>query len=122
VFKGLGNLGSLLKQAQEIGSRMKAINEELRGRRVSGSAGGGLVEVEVNGVLEVLNCRIDASLMSQGDRELIEDLLTSAVNQALTKAKQLHTEAMRSAAGGMDMPGLQETMQKLMGENTPDLS
>ena len=59
MFKGLTGLGSLLKQAQEISGRMKGLNEQLRARRATGSAGGGMVEVEVNGLLEVLGCHID---------------------------------------------------------------
>jgi DNA-binding YbaB/EbfC family protein len=122
VFKGLANLGTLLKQAQEFGSRMKGINDELRTRRATGSAGGGMVEVEVNGLMEVLRCRIDPSLLSQGDQELLEDLVTTAVNQAITKAKELHTEAMKAAAGGLEVPGLDEAMQKILGGNTPDIT
>jgi len=122
VFKGLAGLGSLLKQAQEISGRMKGLNDELRTRRASGSAGGGMVEVEVNGVLEVLKCRIDPALVDQGDRELIEDLVTTAVNQALLKGKELHAEALKSMTGGLDVPGLEEALGKMLGESPPDSS
>ena len=122
MFKGLAGLGSLLKQAQEISGRMKGLHEELRTRRASGSAGGGMVEVEVNGVLEVLRCRIDPTLVAQGDRELIEDLVTTAVNQALAKGKELHAEALKSMTGGLDVPGLEETLGKLLGESPPNSS
>ena len=103
MFKGLGNLanlGSLIKQAQQMGGRLQQISEELKTRRADGTAGGGMVTVEVNGVGEVLSCRIDPSLIAAGDRELIEDLLPAAVNQALAKAKQLHAEAMKSMTDG----------------------
>jgi DNA-binding YbaB/EbfC family protein len=116
VLKGIGNLASMLKQAQEIGSRMQGVAEELKGRKAVGSAGGGLVEVEVNGLSEVLKCRIDPSLMQLSDRELLEDLVAAATNQALEKAKQLHAEALKSLTGNMDLPGLQEAMGKLTGE------
>ena len=52
-----------------------------------------MVEIEINGLLEVLRCRIDPQLIAQGDRELIEDLVAAAVNQAVAKGKQLHAEA-----------------------------
>lgn len=117
MFKGLGNLGALLKQAQEFSGRMQGLNDELRNRRASGSAGGGMVEVEVNGLMEVLRCHIDPSLLPQGDRELLEDLVATAVNQAITKAKGLHAEALKSAAGGFEVPGLDEAMQKILGGN-----
>ena len=114
MFKGLSGIGSILKQAQEMGGRMQEINDELKTRRVTGSAGGEMVTVEVNGLNEVLGCRIDQQLIESGDRELLEDLIASAVNQALTKSKELHAEAMKSLTGGMQIPGLDEAMEKLM--------
>lgn len=74
-----------------------------------------MVTVEVSGIGEVLNCRIDPSIV--GDRELIEDLLPAAVNQALGKAKQFHAEAMKSMAAGIDMPGLDEVLSQVTGES-----
>ena len=85
MFKGLGNLaniGALMKQAQEMGGRMQAIQDELKTKRATGAAGGGLVEVDVNGLGEVLAVRIDPSLVEKGDREMIEDLLPAAFNAA----------------------------------------
>ena len=116
MFKGLAGLGSLLKQAHEIRGRMKGLNEQLRARRATGSAGGGMVEVEVNGLLEVLRCRIDQQLVEQGDREMIEDLVATALNQAITNGKQLHMEAMKSLTGGLDVPGLDAALDNLLGE------
>ena len=120
MFKGLGNLTSLLRQAHEISGRMKGLNEELRGRRATGSAGGGMVEVEVNGLLEVLRCHIDKQLVEQGDGEMIEDLVSTAVNQAIGKAKQLHMEAMKSLAGGLELPGLDAALGDVLGEQEPE--
>jgi DNA-binding YbaB/EbfC family protein len=116
VFKGLTGLGSLLKQAQEISGRMKGLNEQLRARRATGSAGGGMVEVEVNGLLEVLGCHIDQQLFEQGDREMVEDLVATALNQAINNGKQLHMEAMKSVTGGLDVPGLDSALENLLGE------
>ena len=65
----------------------------MKNRRATGTAGGGMVEIEVNGLLEVLRCRIDPQLFAQGDRELVEDLVVAAMNQAVAKGKQLHAEA-----------------------------
>jgi hypothetical protein len=117
MFKGLGNLAGMLKQAQQMGSRLQELNEELKSRRASGTAGGGMVTVEVNGIGEVLTCRIDPSII--GDRELIEDLLPAAVNQALAKSKQLHAEAMKSMTAGMQLPGLDEMLSQVTGASTP---
>ena len=118
MFKGLGNLanlGSLIKQAQQMGSKLQQVTEELKTRRAEGTAGGGMITIEVNGIGEVLCCRIDPSLIARGDRELVEDLLPAAVNQALAKAKELHAEAMKSMADGLDMPGLNAMLAQLAG-------
>jgi DNA-binding YbaB/EbfC family protein len=122
VLKGLASLGSLLKQAHEIKGRMKELNEQLRTRRVTGSAGGGMVEVEINGALEILGCRIDRKLVEQGDGEMIEDLTTTAVNEAIRKAKQLHSDAMKSLAGGLEVPGLDTALADMLGESEPESS
>ena len=105
VFKGLGNLaniGSLMKQAQEMGA-----------------AGGGLVEVDVNGLSDVLAVRIDPSLVEKGEREMIEDLLPAAFNAAQAKAKQMHAEALQRLAGGLPMGGFADILSQLPGVN-PD--
>lgn len=115
MLKGLGNLAALMKQAQQIGGRMQGLSEELRQRRAIGSAGAGMVEVEVNGLGELLACRLDPSLLAGQDRELVEDLIVAATNQALAKARQLHAEAMRGLTGGMEIPGLDEALSKLTG-------
>lgn len=122
MFKGLTGLSSLLKQAQQIGGRMQELNEELKRRRATGSAGGGMVQVEVNGLIEVLRCRIDEQLIAQGDRELIEDLVATATNQAVAKARQLHTEVMKSLTGDLEIPGLEEALGKLLGGDQGDSS
>ena len=121
MFKGLGNLkdlGSLLKQAQEMGGKMQAINEELKTKRTTGQAGGGLVEVEVNGLAEVLSVKIDSSLIEKRDGEMIEDLLPAAFNAAQQKAKQMHAEAMQSLTGGLSLPGIQDALAQF--GDTPD--
>jgi len=113
MFKGLSNLASMMKQAQQIGGQMQQLGERLKDMRATGAAGGGMVDVEVNGVLEVLRCRIDPDLIAQGDRELIEDLVAAAVNQAIAKGKQLHTDAMKDLTGDLELPGLQEALAKV---------
>ncbi len=115
MFKGIANLASMMKQAQQIGGRLQSLNDELKQKRATGSAGGGMVEIEVNGLSEVLNCKIDPSLSDQGDRELLEDLVVAAVNQAMERAKALHAESMKELTSGMELPGLDEALSKLTG-------
>ncbi|MCG8583409.1 MAG: YbaB/EbfC family nucleoid-associated protein [Pirellulales bacterium] len=119
MFENLKNLGGLMKQAQEMGQKMKAVQESLKDKRAEASTGGGLVTVEVNGLGEVLNVKIDPSLVGGseggGDHEMIEDLLVGAINQAVAKSKQLHAEAMQEVTGGMNIPGLSDAMKNMGG-------
>ena len=87
MLKGLGNLASIMKTAQQMGGRIQEINEELKNQRAVGSAGGGIIEVEANGLGVVLRVQIDPKLFEEGESELVEDLLPAAVNQASAKAK-----------------------------------
>jgi DNA-binding YbaB/EbfC family protein len=118
MFKGLSNLanlGGLMKQAQEMGTKMQQLTEELKLRRVTGSAGAGLVEVEANGVGDVLAVRIDQSLIDKHDRELIEDLLPAAINAVQQKAKELYSQEMQAITGGLNLPGLGDALNQLGG-------
>lgn len=113
MFQGLGNLASLMRQAPVMLGKMQAINDELRSRRTAASVGGGLVEVEVNGLGEVQRVSLDPALVERGDREMLEELLVAAFNQAQAKANQLRAESMQSMAEGMDIPGLNEALSQL---------
>lgn len=109
-IKNLGNLGSVLKQAQEMGSKLQGLKDGLRNKRAQGSAGAGMVTVEVNGLCELISCSIDPSLVNAEDREMLEDLIVAAVNHANAKARDLHAEAMQSITGGV--PGLGDLLGK----------
>ena len=117
MFKGIGDLAGMLKQAQSMGSRMKEMNEQLSTIRAVGNAGGGLVEVEVNGLGEMIRISIDDSLLEKKDQELIEDLVPAATNAAISKAKEQQARTMQELAGGMDIPGLSDALQSL-GDGT----
>ncbi|MBM4092580.1 MAG: YbaB/EbfC family nucleoid-associated protein [Planctomycetes bacterium] len=115
MFKGIGNLASMMKAAQQMGGKLQEVQEQLKAARATGSAGGGMVEIEVNGLGEVLRARIDPRLFAEGDREMLEDLLPAAFNQAQSKAKQLHGEAMRRVTEGLNLPGLTDALSQLSG-------
>lgn len=120
MFKGLGQIASLMKQAQQLQGRMKDMQEGLRRLKVEGSTGGGMVAVEMNGQQQLLSCRIDKSLFETHDRELLEDLVVGAVNQALEKVRQATTEEMSKITGGMDLPGLNATLSEMgLGADGP---
>lgn len=112
MFKGLGNIASLLKNAQNIGGKMTEIAESLKRQRVEGSAGGQMVKVTANGLSQVISIEIDPLIKQTNDWDMLQDLLPAAVNDAMGKAKQLHMEAMKEVTGGFEMPGLDEAMKK----------
>jgi DNA-binding YbaB/EbfC family protein len=115
LFGNLGNMFSLLTNAHAIGAKMQTMGEELKLKRAKGSSGGGMVEVEVNGLGEVLRVTIDPKLKERGDLELLEDLIPAAVNQAVTKSRELHAESLKGITDGMDIPGLSDMVAKLQG-------
>ena len=110
MFKALGNLKSMFEQAQQMGGKVEELKAQLRQQKIEGSAGGGMVTVVVNGLGEMLQLKIDPLLIDNGEREMIEDLVPAAVNQAREKAMQAHSEAMQSMAGGLNIPGLEKAM------------
>ncbi len=79
-------------------------------KRVTGTAAGGMVEAEVDGLGQLLRVSIDPALIERKDRELIEDLVPGAVNAAIAKSKELHAEALRGLTGGIDIPGIKEAL------------
>lgn len=118
MLKGLGNLanlGEMMKQASQMGARVKELQERLKSQRVTGEGGGGMVQVDMTGSQEVIAVRIDPGLVERGEREMIEDLVTAAINDAQAKARQLHAEAMQEVTGGLNLPGMEDMLAKLGG-------
>jgi nucleoid-associated protein EbfC len=105
MFKELGDLAQVIKQAGQMGSKMKEVTAELKGKRITASSGGGLIQVEANGLGEILSLKIDPTL--QGDLEMIEDLVPAAMNQIALKAKELNLEMVQSLTGGLSLPGME---------------
>ena len=115
MFKGLGDIAKLMRQAQQMNGQMEEIQERLKEKRAIGSAGGGMVEIEVNGKGEVVHVRLDEGLVAKADREMLEDLVAAAMNDAHDKAQQLHGDELKSMAAGLDVPGIQEALGKFTG-------
>ncbi len=100
-----GGLGNLMKQAQAIQDNLRKAQEELAGVEVEGAAGGGLVKVTMTCRHDVRRVEIDDSLMSD-DREVLEDLIAAAMNDAVRKAEKTSQEKMAGLTSGMAIPGL----------------
>ena len=99
-----GAMGNMMKQAQKMQEDMQKAQEEIANMEVEGQAGGGMVKVIMNGRHELRRVNIDESLM-QDDKEMIEDLLAAAVNDAVRKIEQESSAKMSSVTAGLNLPG-----------------
>ena len=105
-MKGMmGGMAGLMKQANQMQLKMKKLQEELATREFTGSSGGGAVAAKVNGDNKVLALTIDPEVMKSGDVEMLQDLVTSAVNDALKVAKDTSSQEMSKITGGLNIPG-----------------
>ncbi len=98
------NLGQMLKQAQEFQSKMAGMQEEMADMEVTGSSGGGMVQVILNGKGEARKIKIDPSLVTPDDAEVLEDLILAAFNDAKGKAEKAMQEKMSEMTGGLELP------------------
>ncbi|MGB3621557.1 YbaB/EbfC family nucleoid-associated protein [Ketobacter sp. MCCC 1A13808] len=98
-----GQLGDLMKQAQEMQERMQKMQEELANTEVTGESGAGMVKVLMTGRHDVRRVQIDDSLLSE-DKEVLEDLLAAAVNDAVRRVEQNNKDKMGGLASGINLP------------------
>ncbi|MGM0592977.1 MAG: YbaB/EbfC family nucleoid-associated protein [Pseudomonadota bacterium] len=99
-----GGLGNLMKQAQKMQEEMQRAQEELANMEITGQAGGGMVKVVMTGRHDLKRVNIDDSLMSD-DKEMLEDLVAAAVNDAVRQLEQTSQERMSGLTEGMNLPG-----------------
>jgi hypothetical protein len=100
----MGDLMGMMKQAKELQARMEAMQAEIAALEVAGTAGGGLVTVTMTGKGEMKTIRIDPSLLTPAESEILEDLIVAAVNDARAKAEAALAEKMRALTGGLQLP------------------
>lgn len=100
---GKGGMGNLMKQAQEMQERMQKMQEEISNMEVIGEAGAGLVKVTITGSHSVRRVHIDQSMM-EDDKEMLEDLIAAAFNDAARRIETAQKEKMNSLTGGMQLP------------------
>ncbi len=101
----MGGMAGLMKQANQMQMKMKKVQEELAAREFTGTSGGGAVTAKVNGDNKVLAITIDPEVMKAGDVEMLQDLVASAVNDALKVAKDTSSQEMSKITGGLNIPG-----------------
>ena len=98
------NLGNLMKQAQEMQSKMGEMQQKMQEMEISGTAGGGMVEVVINGKGDLRGLTIDKSIVDPEEKEMMEDLIVAAFNDAKIKVEEVMKEQMAEVTGGLKLP------------------
>ena len=99
-------MNEMIRQAQIMQRKMTEKQEELKTREVEASSGGGMVTVRVTGAQEVLAVDIEDSVMEAGDKEMLQDLILTATNEALKKSKEMMEKELSALTGGINIPGM----------------
>jgi len=105
-MKGLGNIGNIMKQAQQMQQRLAEMKDQLEKEEVTASSGGGMVKVTMNGKQKLTAIKIDPEVVNKEDVEMLEDLIYSAVNEAQERVQEMVKEKMGDLTGGLNIPGL----------------
>ncbi len=99
-------MNSIMQQAQQMQQKMADIQEQLKTKTATGTAGGGMVNVTANGKNEILSIVIEKEIISVEEKEMLQDLITAATNDALRKVSDLGKAEMSKLTGGMNIPGV----------------
>jgi len=99
-----GNMGNMMKQAQQLQANMQRAQAEIANLEVTGEAGGGMAKVVMTGKHEVRRVTLDPTLLSANDKEMLEDLIAAATNDAVQKVERASQEKMSSLMGGLNLP------------------
>jgi len=100
------NINQMMKQAQQMQAKLASLQNELAEREVEASAGGGAVKVKVNGKQELLSIKISKDAVDPNDVETLEELVFTAVNQAMKQSQEMVSSAMSKVTGGLSIPGM----------------
>ena len=103
---GPGNMNQMLKQAQKMQADMAALQEDLENREYTATSGGGMVEVTVDGKHLIKSIKINPDAVDPDDAEMLEDLITVAINEAIANATKTSEEEMGAITGGLNIPGM----------------
>jgi DNA-binding YbaB/EbfC family protein len=102
-------MAAIMKQAQKVQEEIKKVQDNLENISIEASSGGGMVKVKANCKLQILNISVEQDVYQEEDKEMLEDLVVAAVNQAITAAQQRANEEMEKVTGGllggMNLPG-----------------
>jgi DNA-binding YbaB/EbfC family protein len=101
-----GGMAQLMKQANQMQTRMKKVQEDLAKQEYEGTSGGGAVTVKVNGEYKMTSLIINPDVIKSGDVEMVQDLILTATNEAVKSARETSQKEMEKVTGGMNVPGL----------------
>lgn len=104
------DMNSIMQQAQQFQQNMARVQEELARKKVTGSAGGGMVTVTANGKSEILAIVIERAIIVESEADMLQDLIVAATNDALRKAREMGKAEMGKLTGGLNLPGLANMM------------
>lgn len=102
----MSSVGKLMKQFAKVQQQMEKVQSDLAQRTVEGTSGGGAVKVVAKGDGSLVSIKIDPAAITSSDAQLLEDLILTAANQALSQAKELSSQEMGKAASGLSLPGM----------------
>jgi DNA-binding YbaB/EbfC family protein len=105
------DMHSIMQQAKAMQEKMVKIQADLAKKTITGSAGGGMVVITVNGQGELISAAIEKAIIDVSEVEMLQDLIVAATNDALRKAKELNKQEMAQLTGGLNMPGLANLLQ-----------
>jgi DNA-binding YbaB/EbfC family protein len=102
----VNNLGNIMKQAKKMQERIGQLQQELETRTIEAQAGGGMVKVVVNGKFEIVSLKIEKDVVNPEDVEMLQDLISAAVNEGIRKAQEMASAEMAKITGGLNIPGM----------------
>ena len=100
------NFGNIMKQAKKMQEQMGKLQQELETKTIEAQAGGGMVRVVVNGKFEIVSLKIEKDVVNPEDIEMLQDLVSAAVNEGIRKAQEMAAQEMAKITGGLKIPGM----------------
>jgi hypothetical protein len=100
------NIGNIMKQAKKMQEKIGRLQEELETKTIEAQSGGGMVRVIVNGKFEVVSLKIEKDVVNPEDIEMLQDLITAAVNEGIRKSQEMASSEMAKITGGLGIPGM----------------
>jgi nucleoid-associated protein EbfC len=100
------DLSNIMQQAQQMQSKVADIQKSLEAKKVTGNAGGGMVNVTVNGKCDIISIEIEDVMINADEKVMLQDLIVAATNDAIRKAQELSKSEMKQLTGGLNIPGL----------------